>query len=430
MRLYSFLCFVALVLRYSMLSAQPMSTASGSPLDSLLKAHPDKFATVLAHEKKHRLQIIYTQINRDAKNVPHFTTYEYRVNPHEYFYPASTVKFPITLLALEKIDRLGIKNVTKYTPMFTDSARPPQHTHYRESNTRNGFPSVADYAKQILLVSDNEAYNRLYEFVGRKTIHTMLAEKGFSQLKIVKRLSSGTSYQEDYCTNPVRFVQEPTSQQEEPRTLYSQAETCDTTRYEFPLLEGLKQGKGVMRSGKIVPEPIDFGNSNYFPLRTFHDMMQNFIFPSVQKPEQRFKLSSDDRAFVLKAMGMFPRESDYPKYDSSYYDGYCKFFVYGDTKAQQNGTVRIFNKVGDAYGYLIDCAYIIDFTTKAEFMIAATLHVNDDEIFNDDKYEYETIGFPFLANLGRVVLQYEQSRPRTFKPDLSEFEKLFPQAKQ
>jgi len=36
-------------------------------------------------------------------------------------------------------------------------------------------------------------------------------------------------------------------------------------------------------------------------------------------------------------------------------------------------------------------------------MVSATLLVNKDEIFNDNVYEYDEIGFPFLAELGRQL---------------------------
>ena len=60
--------------------------------------------------------------------------------------------------------------------------------------------------------------------------------------------------------------------------------------------------------------------------------------------------------------------------------------------------------MGYAYGYLTDCAYIINRETNKEYIITATIHVNENGIFNDDNYEYETIGIPFLAELGRQLV--------------------------
>jgi hypothetical protein len=59
--------------------------------------------------------------------------------------------------------------------------------------------------------------------------------------------------------------------------------------------------------------------------------------------------------------------------------------------------------VGYAYGYLTDNAYIIDTKNNIEYILTATIHVNANEIYNDDAYEYETLGIPFLAALGREI---------------------------
>ena len=66
--------------------------------------------------------------------------------------------------------------------------------------------------------------------------------------------------------------------------------------------------------------------------------------------------------------------------------------------------IRIFNKVGLAYGTLTDVAYIRDKNTGLEFFLTATVLVNENQIFNDDIYEYEELGIPFLAALGREIL--------------------------
>ena len=74
-----------------------------------------------------------------------------------------------------------------------------------------------------------------------------------------------------------------------------------------------------------------------------------------------------------------------------------------------------------AYGYLTDVSYIVDLKKEIEFFLTATISVNKNQIFNDDNYEYQTIGLPFLSRLGKVVYDYEVQRERAVKPDLSKF---------
>ena len=83
-------------------------------LDLMLQ-QPKQFEKITSQPNKYRVQIIYTQIIRDNKNIPHFKEHHYRLNPIEYFYPASTVKMPLAILALEKINNLKINGLTKYT---------------------------------------------------------------------------------------------------------------------------------------------------------------------------------------------------------------------------------------------------------------------------------------------------------------------------
>jgi hypothetical protein len=122
-------------------------------------------------------------------------------------------------------------------------------------------------------------------------------------------------------------------------------------------------------------------------------------------------------------MSQLPTETLVPPYknDTSMVDAYCKFLMFGNDREPIPKNIRIFNKVGDAYGYLIDNAYIVDFENGVEFMLSAVIHSNTDGIYNDGKYEYKTIGYPFMKNIGQVVYRYELKRKRNRKPDLSEF---------
>ena len=122
-------------------------------------------------------------------------------------------------------------------------------------------------------------------------------------------------------------------------------------------------------------------------------------------------------------MSMFPNESSKPAYNCpEYYPAFCKFLFYGaDSLAVINPDIRIFNKVGDSYGYDIDNAYIIDFKNKVEFMLTAVVQSNEDGIYNDDKYEYKTVCLPFMKNLGHVLYDYERHRKKQHSPNLSKF---------
>ena len=65
--------------------------------------------------------------------------------------------------------------------------------------------------------------------------------------------------------------------------------------------------------------------------------------------------------------------------------------------------IIIYNKVGLAYGQLSDVAYIKK--NNVSIILTATIDVNTNKIYNDDKYDYDSIGFPFLAEISREIIK-------------------------
>jgi len=376
-------------------------------LETLLQSKPEQFSSILANRDSLRVQIIYTQINRDSKNNPSFTDFTFNLH-NQYFYPASTVKMPIAFLALEKLNDMNIAGVNKYTTMITDSAASKQEIIYTNPQSIDSRPTIADYIKQIFLVSDNTAFNRLYEFLGQGTIQQKLKEKGYTEAIIRHRLQISMSDEQNRTTNPVSFYD--TSG----KLLYRQEAQYNTNT--FPSFD-VKLGKGYMEGNQLVREPFDFSTKNKLSLQYLHDMEKSVLFPESVAEKQRFHLSEDDRNFVMHWMSAFPRESTYPFYDAATYgDTYCKFLLWGSEKGiSKPDYIRIFNKVGDAYGFVTDVAYIVDFKNKVEFMLSATISCNSDGIYNDDRYDYETVGYPFMKQLGQLLYEYELKRPKKHK---------------
>ncbi|MFM7838564.1 MAG: hypothetical protein ACKO6K_03275, partial [Chitinophagaceae bacterium] len=54
--------------------------------------------------------------------------------------------------------------------------------------------------------------------------------------------------------------------------------------------------------------------------------------------------------------------------------------------------------------------------------VSAMIYCNSDGILNDSNYDYDSVGFPFLKNLGQVLYQYERTRKRSRVPQLSSFQ--------
>ncbi len=373
----------------------------------------DVFNKVRKDPLTYRCQIIYTEINRDRKNKPSFKNYYFNYDPNLYFNPASIVKFPLALLSLEKLNQLKRKDVNKYTFMQFDSSYDGQKRLYRDSTSETGLPSIAHFIKRAFLISENDPYNRMYQFVGQQAINRNLHDKGYSDVRITRQFGGPTEDQNRH-TNPIRFIRQDGS------LIWYQPPAYNTDPFDFSHV--IKMGKAHLdRNDSLVNEPFDFTKHNNLSLEDVQQMMQSLMFPSSVPKKQRFMLKDDDFRFLYRYLSQFPSETSYPKYDTSlFYDSYVKFFFRNNTHKLPDG-VRVFNKVGWSYGFVTDVSYVVDFKNNIEFMLAATLYVNSDDILNDGKYDYNSIGYPFLYQLGQTIYQYELKRVRQHKPDLSSF---------
>lgn len=353
---------------------------------------------VSSNPSKYHLQIIYTQVDyQDGK--PVFTDYFFRVNPDNYFYCASLVKLPVSILALHKLNELGVDPKSIF---LTDSSISCHRKVSTDTSSDTGYPSIEHYIKKMFLVSDNAAYSRVYEFLGVDYIHKTLNEKAYPNVRIVSRYDGNCNGRDNYISNPVKFLNKNLA------VIYSQPQQLSQQVFSLPV-KNAKVGKAFYnQNNKRVNTPRDFTTSNYLSLVDCHSLLKDLIYAE----NYQFNLSKEQRQFLITYLGYFPRQSKSPKYTSKeYYDSYKKYLFYGDSK----GTIRdtnliITNIVGQSYGFLSDCAHFLDKKNKIEFMLSAVIYTNEDEVLNDGKYDYKTIGLPYLAELGRQFYKYELIR--------------------
>ena len=377
---------------------------------------------IIADPNHYRCQVIYTQIDRDAKGTPRFTHHRFNADSNLYFNPASMVKMPLAFLSLEKLNEMKIAGVNKFTSMAFDSSHEKQVVMRTDSSAKNFKPSIAQFIRRAMLISENDPYNRMYQFVGQETANRKLIEKGYASSRITRQFMGYTEDQNRH-TNGIRVFDT------QGKLVYRQqpAYNRDSFRFPSPILIG---DKHINRNDELVDGPFDFTRHNNISLDDMRQMLQAVIYPTSVPKHQRFNMSETDRLFMLQYMSQYPSETPYPNYDSTiFYDSYVKFF-FQDSTHKIPPHIRVFNKVGWAYGFLTDVSYVMDTKNNIDYMLSATVYVNSDGIINDSKYDEESMGFPFFRELGKAVYQYELQRPRLYQPPLKmkgvEYEKRDP----
>lgn len=350
-------------------------------LDEALASSDPAIQKVISNLEAHELQIRFTRIHREKQGI-RFEDIDFQVNDSVYFYPASTVKFPVAIAALEKLNNSpGIDLNSRY---------------YIEGDTLEA--SFAEDIRAVFAVSDNQANNRLFEFLGQDQINRHLAQRGVRPLRIAHRLS--TARADTLITRPLLFLGVNDS------STTTQAIANDPIQ-SLDLL-GTSKGIGFRSRGELIEEPFDFSRKNYFPISSQNALLKRVIFPEAFSADEQLKISEEQLQFLLETMSALPKDQGYDP--EEYYDSYVKFFLFGDSEEPIPPSFRIYNKVGYAYGTLTDTAYIVNEDEGVEFLLHATILVNADQVFNDDQYEYDQIGIPFLAALGRTVYRLEKEQ--------------------
>ncbi|MEO9892285.1 serine hydrolase [Aurantibacter sp.] len=373
-KIFLILFSIVFVLNYS---CKEEVVSSTDPMQFVLNTKNNKIKSVLNSIEQFEVQILYTHIIRRNDSVI-FKDYSFQVDSLNYFYPASTVKFPAAVATLEKLNE-------------NDSLDRNSRFYVEGDSIETTFTEAIS---AIFAVSNNEANNRLIEYLGQEDLNRRMKKRGVAPIRISHRL--GYHFDDTATTPLVIYLNDSTT------INYKGTVNPYPKKLE---LNKLKKGIGYIEDDSLLLEPFDFSLKNYYPIESQHALLKRIIFPENFNPEERFNLTDNQREFLLEAMHKLPRTVGYDP--SIYFDGYSKFFLFGDTNENIPEYLKIYNKIGAAYGTLTDCAYILDSKNNVEFMLTATIHANKNQIFNDNQYEYDSIALPFLAEIGRQFYTYE-----------------------
>lgn len=363
-----------------------------SPWSDVFTRMPSALAA-LVDDPQHAVQLRWVRIVRDADGARRYVSHDHGLAPRRWFPAASVVKLPMALLMAEAVQAAGgdVDSVLRL-----DAA--PVSGEWGDEPL---VDSIARGIDRTFAVSENRPYNRWYELLGGEHIHRRLVELGYPHVRLIARL--GSSDIEANRRNGGGALLSADG-----RTLRRFPAGVAAAR-RFPFGRVLS-GEGWQNDdGSVIPGPHDFSHANFLPLADSLRMLQAFVSPESVPAKQRWRIDGAVRARLLRALALRPRESTSPLYpEAEYPDGYARWFFVGDGAARYPDGLSVSGKSGMAYGALSEVAYVVDRDSGAECMLAASIRVNADGILNDDRYEYDTIGIPFMAAWSRAVLDVER----------------------
>ena len=361
---------------------------SSDPIKSAFKK--DEFLKKIEKDKdKYELQIAFTEISRNKDGEPIFKDFEFQVDENKYFYPASTTKLPIVVLTLDKINKLrssGI-NITLKSKILISS----NHSEKNEIQT-DTITSFQNLIADVFLVSDNYSSNILIDFIGYNYFNTKMSQAGLKNTYLNHKFNPDPYVNIDWLIKTV-----------DKQLISSNQDQIIVTANQN--ISGLKKGENKFQDGMIVSGSLDFSQKNRHSIRDMHNLLKRIIFPSKLDKENVFNLNVEDYDFLRYWMSRYTYEDLGDKFrtDTKYFDSYNKFFIHGSDTVVNNRNIRVYNKLGQAYGTSVDNAYIRNYQDDIEFILTATIYTNKNKTINDNIYEYDQTAIPFLSKLSQSI---------------------------
>lgn len=371
-------------------------------VERLLSAHPERFGGVLARSREHRLQILVSEVTTSDAGRVSLRRHGYRVDA-ENFYPASAIKLAGAVAAatvVESLDGVSFETPMRFHPLFEGEELETDDP----SNLAGGKITVGHEIRKLFLVSDNEAFNRLYELTGHREINELMHEAGLSSVRILHRLDEFRSPEDQRKTPRIDFLPDGGE-------MLTIPERESEALWENEGLAGLEIGAAHVSGGKKVEAPLSFRHKNRISLIDLQDLLVLTLRPDIDLGKPGFELNEPHRDFLRRAMSEVPAESENPAYDPAEFpDDYVKFVLPGLLRVAPKSAFSIFDKTGRAYGFSLENAYVEHRPSGRAFFLTAVLYTNPNGVLNDDDYAYEDVADPFLADLGEMVARSFWSR--------------------
>ena len=412
-----FIIFIALLSCYNYSLGQESISKIPSFLE-FIKGKDSLVDSVLKNHEEYRLQIIYGQVTHHS--IDSISIINSSLLKEDYYYPASAIKLPCALLALEKLNELNI-SADHYFRISNDYlCGNSSHIH----NSQNSKASFYDIIREMLVVSNNVSYNSVYEFLTPGYIKKKLREKGLYDINIYNKFAA-CNIPDNLKCNTIKIYDR------NDHLLYKQDASvlnlAEMSKY-YTFNQNKLIGTYSYRNQKITKTPYDFNYKISASLDDLHSSLIGLIYPTTMDSSHQWNLHESEREFLIKTLGLFPRELEGNKYQDSiaFPDNLYKYIVFGDPRSNSYmNSVRTFGKIGLSFGFATEIAYVVDLVSKNEFFLSIRIYTNKNQTINDGIYQYEETSKAFFGKIGMLLLEYERNRAQTFTPDFSKLEAFY-----
>ncbi len=363
-------------------------SCNSNPIELVLKSDP-YLKEIIKDKEDYEIQVMLTKVNHNNTKID-FQNYQYQHDENQYFYPASTIKLPIVVLTLKKINELRSKgsDITLKSKIILNNV-----DNYSNFKLQDSITSFQNLIADIFLVSDNSASNILIDFIGYNYFNDEMQNAGFDRTYL------------NHKFNPDPYVNSTWQISDLDNNIISSINDNQKIIKADDKINGLDKGERRYINGEILDESLNFSEKNRFSITDMHNLIKYIFYPEIFDKANNFNLNVEDYDFIRYWMSRFTYEDIGEKFigDENFFETYNKFFIHGDEQSVSNEQIRVYNKIGQAYGTSIDNGLIKNYQNNVEFILTSTIYTNKNKVINDNLYEYDDIAEPFLAKLSRAI---------------------------
>lgn len=212
-------------------------------------------------------------------------------NDRVLFNPASTVKVEIYLLVLEQINQSKL----------------PKETEYRTLESSRWY-SINEDIKKSLIISDNEAANRLILFLGFQNLNLRMRAKGLNSFSVN-------------------------------RLMLNRGTLVDSPGFELRFQERITQApQSVSQNFSCFEVGDKLGNCA--SATDLAEILIRLVQPEVYLPEEQFNLREEDRLWLQEVMSQTPKKAGFNNEDT-----FCRF-LHPLSQKIANKTGKLLSKCG------------------------------------------------------------------------------------
>ncbi len=363
-------------------------------LQQLLSDKDRKLDQILNDPSRYQFQLIYVRVKENKQGRVELEKHSLFEDKY-YFNPASLIKLPLAVVALEKLSNLKKSGIDLNTPMSINTCSCDFDTDDYVKKSKN--PSLGQFLREMMIMSDNDAYNLYYDFTGKDYFNTRMQELGYKNIIMRKHFTSRCTDEENNITGGIDFMHEGESFFHLP---------CDTSHQIFTTDSSLpvKAGTSFLENGWVITGAKDFSNGNYVRLSEVTDLMIRLFFPD-DNSNPKLQMDEQNRKFLLDAMDDYPRDlKNYAISTEKKPDNLYRYFM-DEEKLSED--MHVYNKVGQSGGFISDVSYIEDKKNHIRFFLSASMLAKKSNVINDGNNNYKDFGFPVFSEIFQQIYKFE-----------------------